>query len=109
MRLIDGMTTKTYPFLENIDGRTYVNIENTGAPDVALLLLYEAYPEATSRVNLVESIQRHGHKANAAGMAINRMKNLLDDDNDMLKLRAIGRQKAEQLIEKLQVKRRVAR
>jgi hypothetical protein len=104
MSLIDGITAKTYPFFEDIDGRTYVNLEHAGAPDIALLLLYAAYPEGISRSDLMISIVRHGHKPDAAKKAVKRSMDLFDENEGVLKLRALGRQKAEQLIKKFQAK-----
>lgn len=104
MILIDEITNKTYPFFEDIDGRTYVNLEEAGAPDVALLLLYAAYPQGVLKSDLVDSIVRHGHKSSAAGMAVLRLKDFLDENNNVLKLRSIGRQKAEVLMKRFQAK-----
>jgi hypothetical protein len=105
MRLIDGITNKIYPFFEDIDGRTYVNLEKTGAPEVALLLLYSAYPKAVRRTDLIDSIVRHRHKTSAANMAVRRMSTLYDEADSMLTLRATGRLKAEDLMQRLQSKR----
>lgn len=96
--LIEELTNKIYPFFEEIDGRTYVNIAGLKAPDLALLLSYESYPERIGRQELTKAIMRHGVKESAARMAISRLKNVFDDDDGELKLRAVGRQKAEALL-----------
>lgn len=97
-KLIDEITVKIYPHFEDIDGRTYVNVDGLGAPDIALLLLYSAYPARLDRKELIASIARHGPKETAASMAVHRLRTFVDDSGGRLKLRANGRQKAEQLI-----------
>jgi hypothetical protein len=104
MSLIEKLTNKVYPFFEDIDGRKYVNIDGVGAADVALLLLYAVYPKRISRQDLIDSIKRHGPKASAASMAVHRLKKLVDDDDGQLKLRGLGRQKAEDLMKRLRQK-----
>ena len=103
MSHITAMTNKKYRFFEEIDGRSYVNIDNLGAPDYALLLLYCAYPKRVTRQSLIDLIIRHGVTKNAASIAVSRLK-CVDDDNDQLKLRGIGRAKAEALLSKLNSK-----
>jgi len=102
MNLIGELTNKMYPYFEDIDGRSYVNIANVGAADVALLLLYKAYPKRVMRQDLVESIQRHGAGTNAANVAVHRLKNVVDDAGGDWKLRGLGRERAEALLKKLQ-------
>ena len=78
----------------------YVNYNNLSAPEYALLLLYNAYPNRIEKEDLVNAIMRHGPKRNAAVMAISRL-NVVDEDQGTLKLRANGREKAEELLKKL--------
>jgi len=99
--LIDEITNKVYPYFEKIDGRTYVSVNGLGAPDVALLLLYEAYPKRITRKTLVDAVVRHGHKDGAASMAVSRLNTFVDEDNGNFKLRAPGRDKAAVLLKKL--------
>jgi len=103
MSHIAALTSKKYPLFEEIDGRSYVNIDNLGAPDYALLLLYKAYPKRINRQNLIDSIVRHRVTKNAANIAVSRLK-CVDDDNGDLKLRGIGRAKADDLLNKLKSK-----
>lgn len=103
MSHISALTNKKYPFFEEIDGRSYVNIDNLGAPDYALLLLYHAYPKRINRQNLIDSVVRHGLTKNAASVAVSRLQ-CVDNDNDQLKLRGSGRAKAETLLSKLNSK-----
>jgi len=101
MVLIEELTNKLYPYFENVDGRTYVNVDKVKASELALLLLYESYPKRTKRQDLVEAVTRHGSSASAANTAVHRLKNVVDDDNGQWKLRGTGRQKAEDLLRRL--------
>lgn len=101
-RQIEGITQKIYPYFEKIDGRTYVSATKLGAPAVAILLAYEAYPSSIARKELEASIVRHGASKKAAAMALNRNRTLFDEQNGSLKLRAAGRQKAEDILRSLQ-------
>jgi hypothetical protein len=101
MSVIDELTEKKYPYFEQIDGRTYVNLKGASAPNVALLLLYEAYPKRVGRSELIAAIKRHGHKSKAAEMAISRASNDTDEVDGGLKLRGSGREKAEAILKKL--------
>jgi hypothetical protein len=103
--LIEALTTKVLPYFEDIDGRTYVNLHKLKASELALLLLYAAYPKRVQPQALVDSVKRHGPTSGAASMAVYRLKTLVDDDNGRWKLRGIGRQKAEQLLKQLRPSR----
>src|SRR5207247_11304189 len=72
--LIEELTNKVLPYFEEIDGRTYVNVTKLGAPDLALLLLYKAYPNRIDRQELVRAVARHGLKVGAAQMAVHRLR-----------------------------------
>lgn len=100
-KLIEGITQKIYPYFEKIDGRTYVSAKALGAPAIAVLLAYEAYPSHLGRKELEASIMRHGVSKSAAAMALNRNKTLFDEQSGNLTLRAIGRQKAEDILRSL--------
>jgi hypothetical protein len=96
--LVDELVEKQFPLFENIDGRTYINATKLKAPEIGLLLLYAAYPKRIRRDNLIDQIARHGVKKNAAGVAVARMKNFVDDDNGNWKLRGTGRNRASEIL-----------
>ena len=96
--LVEALTGKTYPFFEEIDGRFYVNIEGLSAEKTALLILYGLYPRRTSKDFLCELVERHGFSSKNANMAFRRVKRLCDIDTNGLKLRGLGRQKAEKIL-----------
>jgi hypothetical protein len=94
---------KIVPFFEVIEGRTYVhNGHKLKAEDVALLLLYHAYPDRVAYDELVKAVKRHGIAQSSAYAGIGKQKNFVDRDGDGSVLRAGGRQKAEALLAELQ-------
>jgi len=99
--LIDELTNKTYPYFEEIEGRSYVNIKGLKAGEVALLLLYSSYPKRVNRQELIGLVIKHGIPKSAANTAVHRLKRLVDDDDGAWKLRGIGRQEADALLKKV--------
>ena len=101
--LIQELTAKTVPFFEVIEGRTYVhNGHELRAEEVALLLLYHAYPNRVAHDELVKAVKRHGVAQSSAYAGISKVKNFVDPDDGGWVLRAGGRQKAEALLAELQ-------
>ena len=101
MTIIEELTNKKYPYFEQMEGRSYVNIDGLAPGQTALLLLYAAYPKKLNRQKLIDLVTRHGSTKNAANTAIHRLKNLVDDDAGEWKLRSLGRQKAEELLKEV--------
>jgi hypothetical protein len=99
--LIDELTNKTYPYFEEIDGRSYVNVKGLKPKEIALLLLNSKYPRRINRQELVKLIARHGISESAAQTAVHRLKHLVDDNDGEWKLRGIGRQDADALLKKV--------
>ncbi len=96
--VVDAIVKKKYPFMEEIDGRVYVNIANS-AREAALLILYSVYPKRISEEELKEQVRRHGYKRANADMGVARIRKVADEDqNGGLRLRNIGVQEAEELI-----------
>lgn len=98
--LVESLSKKIYPIFEEIGGRPYINLDNLSALEIGLLLLYFQYPRRIKRQDLIDAIKRHGPKKNSAEVATHRLKNFVDDDNGMWKLRGIGLQKAEAFLSK---------
>jgi len=97
--LVEALTGKTYPFFEEIDDKLYVNMENLSAEKTALLILYGRHPRRTSKDFLCELVERHGFSSKNAKMAFRRVKHLCDVDKNGLKIRSLGRQKAEKILD----------
>lgn len=97
--LILELTAKAVPFFEVIDGRTYVhNGHKLKADEIAVLLLYHAYPGRVAYDELVRAVKRHGIAQSSAYGGIAKLKNFVDADDNGWVLRAGGRQKAEALL-----------
>jgi hypothetical protein len=98
--VVDSVVKRKYPFMEEIDGRVYVDIA-TSAREAALLILYGVYPTRMSGEELTEQVRRHGYKRANAKMGVARiMKAVDEDENGNLKLRNVGIREAEDLIAK---------
>ncbi len=105
MLMVEGLTEKKYPYFEDISGRTYINLRGLGARETGLLLLNANYPYRILRDELVELIKRHGFNKNNASTAVQRLKNLVDYENNNWKLRRIGRQEAEEILANKKLKK----
>lgn len=97
--LVDALIGKTYPFFEEIEDRFYINIDGLSAEKTATLILYGRYPRRTSEDFLCELVERHGFSTKNAKMALKRTKYLCDSSKEGLKLRGLGRQKAEKVLD----------
>jgi hypothetical protein len=102
---IQELTAKIVPFFEVIEGRTYIhNGHELKAEEVALLLLYHAYPGRVAYDELVKAVKRHGIAQSSAYAGISKLKNFVDANDDGWVLRGGGRQKAEVLLAELKSK-----
>lgn len=98
-KLVDFLTEKKYPLVEEVDGRVYFHLRKRTAPDVALLTLAHYYPQRVSKQSLVDAVKRHGFTDPNSRMAILGIRRLVDsDDDDNLRLLAPGRKKADQIL-----------
>lgn len=96
--VVDGVIKRRYPFIEEIDGRVYVDIAGS-ARDAAILILWHIYPLRMDEESLRQQLVRHRYSKPNAGMAVARMQGIVDNDHGALKLRSIGIQEAEKIIE----------
>ena len=103
--LIDELTNKTYPYFEEIDGHSYVNVKGLKPGEIALLLLNSIYPKRINRQELVKLIVKHDIPKSAAQTAVHRLKHLVDDNDGEWKIRGVGRQDADALWKKIISKR----
>ncbi len=69
---VAALTKRRYPVFEEIDGRLYSDVGDS-AREVGLMLLF-FHGKRMSSEELVASIQRHGHKAANAKMAVARLR-----------------------------------
>lgn len=99
---VDGLVKRRYPFIEEIDGRVYVDLKTaTSARELGLLILWQRGARRISRDELIATIrrQRRGISAANARMAAQRLANAVDDDGaGNLRLRSSGLKEADELI-----------
>jgi|SRR5579872_1532375 len=99
--LVESLTEKRYPLVEEVDGRLYVHAKKKSAVEVALVVLAQSHPKRVRKSVLIDTIKRNGFSVKNAKMAVNRISNLVDyDDGENLKLLAPGLQRAEEIIKR---------
>jgi hypothetical protein len=99
--LVKRLTTRKYPYLENIEGRVYINKLGLKPKEIGILILNAIYPRRMSRKELDASIRRHGPSANSTAIALTRMKQLVDDQDGGWQLRGAGRREADLILESI--------
>jgi hypothetical protein len=104
-RLVEGLSQKKYPVVEEVDGRIYFHLKGLSARDVALLILWSAHPKHVSKQELIDGIKRHGSSEANAKMGISRLKVVDHDGNGNLRLLATGVVEAEKLLASKQAAR----
>ena len=97
--VVGGGVKRRYPFIEEIDGRVYVDTAGS-ARDAALLILWHIYPKRMDEESLRNQLVRHLYSKANANMAIVRIQGAVDNDHGFLKLSAVGIREAEDLIGK---------
>lgn len=99
--IVDSLTRKRYPLIEEVDGRVYFHYPKQSAPDVALLALAYCYPRRMNEAELVATVHRHGFKKGNAQVAVSRIKKYADDDGSgNLRVLGPGLKRAEELMSK---------
>ena len=97
--LVDGLTQRRYPLVEDVEGRVYFHVPRASARDVALLSLWHKHPGRMSADELVAAVTRHDFKKGNAAKAVNRLGRLVDRDaHGGLRLLQPGMRLAEELI-----------
>ena len=99
-RIVSSLMERRYPIFEEIEGRVYVdNTRFKSATECSLLILYELYPRRIDKKMLTDFICRHGFRKTA--FKLERLSSYIDvDSNGKILLRATGRRKAEQILNK---------
>jgi hypothetical protein len=97
--LVDGLTQRQYPLIEDVDGRVYFHVRGASARDVALLSLWHKHPGRMTEDQLIAAVMRHRFKKPNATMAVSRLGHLVDrDEHGKLRLLQPGMRLAEELI-----------
>jgi len=104
--LVDGLTQRRYPLVEEVDGRVYFHVPGASARDVALLSLWHKHPGRMSEGELVAAVVRHHFTDKNAKMAVSRLGRLVDlDEQGRLRLLQPGVRDAEELLRSAEVRR----
>jgi len=99
--LVDALTAKKYPNIEEIEGRIYFHFPNISATDVAFLVLAHRHPKRISKQDLIKAIGQNHFSVNNARMAVQRINRFMDNDgNDQLRLLIPGLRKAEGIMKR---------
>jgi hypothetical protein len=99
-KIIGSLIERKYPIFEEIDDRVYVDHKKfKSANECGLLILYKVYPNRITKNKFTDCLKRHNFKQSA--IKFDRLSNYIDiDKHDNILLRATGRQKAEEILNK---------
>lgn len=99
-KIIDSLAERKYPFFEKIGERVYVDHKKfKSATECSLLVLYKVYPKRITRGELTDCLKRHDFKQSA--IKLERLSKYIDiDEYGNILLRATGRQKAKEILNK---------
>lgn len=102
-QMVESLSARRYPLIEEVDGRVYFHYKDKSALDVALMALAYQHPKRMHQSDLVAAVKRHGFKAANAQVAVQRVKRFVDDDgNGNVRLLAPGLKRAEQVLSQAQ-------
>lgn len=105
-QLVEGLTQRQYPLIEDVDGRVYFHVRDASARDVALLSLWHKHPGRTTETELAAAVMRHHFKKANARTAVQRLGRLVDrDEQGRLRLLQPGMREAEELIRSAEIRR----
>jgi hypothetical protein len=97
--IVESLSARRYPLIEEIDGRVYFHHPKKSAADVALLALAYRHAKRINQAELIATIKRHGFRNNNANLAVTRIRKFVDNDgNGNLRLLAPGLKKAEEIM-----------
>jgi hypothetical protein len=97
--LVEELTQKKFPVIEDVNGRVYFHLKGLGARGTAILALWRAHPGRIHKDDLSKLVQRHGNSRSNTGMAIKRIRSMVDDDGaGSLKLLLPGIVEAERIL-----------
>lgn len=98
--MVESLTQRKYPAIENVDGRIYFHYQGLSAPDVGALVIAHVYPKRIPASEVLQTIVRHHFTSQNASTALGRINHLYDDDGNG-KLKALGTclRKAESIMQ----------
>lgn len=97
--LVENLTQKRYPMIEDVEGHIYFHRKKKTATEVALVVLAHQYPGRVEKQELVATVKRNGFSLANARVAVSRILRMVDEnDNGELRLLAPGLKQAEELM-----------
>ena len=101
-KIIGSLVERKYPIFEEIDNRIYVDYKKfKSANECSLLILYKIFPKRIAKSKLTDCLKRHDFKQSA--IKFERLSKYIDiDKHGSILLRATGRRKAEEILDKKQ-------
>jgi hypothetical protein len=104
--LVDRLTQRQYPLVEDVDGRVYFHVPGASARDIALLSLWHKHPGRMTEGELVAAVERHQFTDKNAKMAVSRLGRLVDwDEQERLRLLQPGVREAEELVRSAKIRK----
>ena len=104
--LVDGLTQRQYPLIEDVEGRIYFHVPGASAREVALMSLWHKHPGRMSEDELVAAVMRHHFTKDNAAKAVSRLARVLDrDEHDRLRLLQPGLSEAEKLVRSAKIQK----
>lgn len=102
-KIISSLIERKYAIFEEIDDRVYVNHKKfKSVNECGLLILYKVYPNRIAKNKFTDCLKRHNFKQSA--IKLERLSNYIDVDvYGNILLRATGRQKAEEILNKRKI------
>lgn len=99
-QIIESLIERKYPIFEEIDDRIYVdNKKFKSANECGLLILYAIYPRRLAKNSFINCLKLHKFKQSA--IKFERLSDYVDIDlQDNILLRATGRKKVEEILNK---------
>src|SRR5258708_10192159 len=99
--LVENLTEKRYPMIEEVEGHVYFHRKKKTATEVALVVLAHRYPGRIERQELVSTIKRNGFSLANARVAVSRILRMADENGvGELRLLAPGLKQAEELMKR---------
>lgn len=97
--LVESLSRKKYPVVEDVEGRVYLHVKKKSATDVGLVILAHRYPRRISSDDLIQAIKRNNFTLANARVAVTRLKKLTDDNGSgQLRLLATGLKRADEIV-----------
>lgn len=99
--IVDSLSQRRQPFVEKVNGITFIHREGMSARQLILANLFIEDPRRVSRDELISTVTLHGHTRSNATVSLNNLKKKLhvyEDSEQRITLLAPGRRAAEEML-----------